>query len=234
MSTWLSFNFQNGNSPLIEHLIFFHDHSIVILSSVTILTLYLIIISLKRKIFRRFFSESQEIEIFWTIIPSFILIFIAIPSLKTLYIMEEIFFPILSLKIIGYQWYWSYEYSEIERLKFNSILINSLGLFRLVEVCNHLVIPFRVPIQLLVRSKDVIHSWTIPSLGLKVDAIPGRINQLIIISNRPGIIVGQCSEICGAGHSFIPIIIESISIKIFKKFLFISGWITSVGFLNQL
>lgn len=225
MSTWLAFNFQNGNSPLIEHLIFFHDHSIVILVRVTVLTIYLIITSLYRRYFRRYFSEAQEVEIFWTLIPAFILIFIAIPSLKTLYIIEEIFYPIISLKVIGYQWYWGYEYSEIDNLKFNSILVSSINLFRLTEVSNHLVVPFRVPIQLLVSSKDVIHSWTIPSLGLKVDAIPGRINQLLMVNNRPGIIVGQCSEICGAGHRFIPITMEAISLKNFKVSFFISGWI---------
>lgn len=224
MSTWLSLNFQNRNSPLIEHLIFFHDHSIIILVRVTILTLHLIYISINSPVFRRFFSEAQEVELFWTLIPALILVFIALPSLKTLYIIEEIFYPIITLKVMGYQWYWGYEYSEIDDLRFNSIIISSLKTFRLVDTSNHLVIPFSLPIQIMITSKDVIHSWTIPSLGIKVDAIPGRINQLLLISNRPGIIIGQCSEICGAGHRFIPIIIDSIPLNHFKNLLFICGW----------
>lgn len=224
MSTWLALNFQNRNSPLIEHLIFFHDHSIIILMRVTILTLYLILISVYSGNFSRFFSEAQEVELFWTLIPTLILIFIALPSLKTLYIIEEVFYPIITLKIVGYQWYWGYEYAEIENLKFNSMLLSNLSLFRTIEVSNHLIIPYSIPIQLLVSSKDVIHSWTIPSLGLKVDAIPGRINQLLIISNRPGSIIGQCSEICGAGHSFIPIFTERVYLNKFKYIIFICGW----------
>jgi cytochrome c oxidase subunit 2 len=143
------------------------------------------------------------------------LFFIALPSLKTLYIIEENFSPIITIKTIGYQWHWGYEYSEIENLKFDRIIIKN-NLIRLLNTSNHLVIPIITPTQILISSKDVIHSWTIPSLGVKVDAIPGRINQCLIIINRPSIIVGQCSEICGAGHSFIPIILESPSIKLFK------------------
>jgi len=224
MSTWLALNFHNRNSPLIEHLIFFHDHSIIILSRITVLILYLIFVSMSSGFYSRFFSESQEVELFWTIIPTLILIFIALPSLKTLYIMEEIFYPIISLKIIGYQWYWGYEYVEINNLSYNSMIISSLRLFRLLETSNHLVIPFQLPIQLIVSSKDVIHSWTIPCLGIKVDAIPGRINQLLMVINRPGLIIGQCSEICGAGHRFMPITMESISLTYFKNIVFICGW----------
>jgi len=198
---------------------FFHDHSIIILIRVTILSLYLIFISINFGVFRRFFSEAQELELFWTLIPGLILIFIALPSLKTLYVMEEIFYPIISLKIIGFQWYWSYEYSDLSEYSFNSIIISNTNIFRLLESSNHLIVPFSLPIQLMISSKDVIHSWTIPSLGIKVDAIPGRINQLLIVINRPGFLLGQCSEICGAGHRFIPISIESVSLTSFKKII---------------
>jgi cytochrome c oxidase subunit 2 len=216
MPCWSALNFQNSNSPLIEHLIFFHDHSIIILMWITILSVYLIVRSILASNFNRFLLEAQEVEMFWTIIPAFILFFIALPSLKTLYIIEENFSPIMTIKTMGYQWHWGYEYSEIENLKFDRIIIKN-NLIRLLNTSNHLVIPIITPTQILVSSKDVIHSWTIPSLGVKVDAIPGRINQCLIIVNRPRVIVGQCSEICGAGHSFMPIILESPSIKLFKN-----------------
>lgn len=216
MPWWRALNFQNRNSPLIEHLIFFHDHSMIILMWITILSVYLIMSSILASNFNRFLLEVQEVELFWTIIPAFILFFIALPSLKTLYIIEENFSPIITIKTIGYQWHWGYEYSEIENLKFDRIIIKN-NLIRLLNTSNHLVIPIMTPTQMLVSSKDVIHSWTIPSLGVKVDAIPGRINQCLIIVNRPRIIVGQCSEICGAGHRFIPIILESPSMKLFKN-----------------
>lgn len=216
MPCWSALNFQNRNSPLIEHLIFFHDHRMIILTCITILSLYMIIISICGISFNRFLLEAQELELFWTIIPAFILFFIALPSLKTLYIMEENFNPVMTIKSIGYQWYWGYEYSEIDNLRFNRIIIKN-NLIRLINTSNHLVIPIITPVQILVSSKDVIHSWTIPSLGVKVDAIPGRLNQCLLIINRPGIMVGQCSEICGAGHRFIPIVLERPSISLFKN-----------------
>lgn len=224
MPTWTKISFQNRNSPIIEHLLFFHDHSIIILTIITIISMYLLTSSYISKRFNRYFIESQEVEIFWTIIPTIILIFIAIPSIKTLYIIEESINPILTIKSIGFQWYWGYEYSEFENLKFNSI-ITKRNKIRLIEVSNHLVIPTKTPTQIIITSKDVIHSWTIPSLGVKIDAIPGRLNQTTILINRPSIIVGQCSEICGAGHRFIPITLESPSIKKFKSLISLSGWV---------
>jgi len=216
MPIWRKISFQDSNSPLIEHLTFFHDHSIVILISITIITLYLIITAAIGKNFNRFLLEIQEVELFWTSIPALILIFIALPSLKTLYIIEENNKPIITIKAIGYQWHWRYEYSDLREKNFNSI-ITKRNLFRLIETSNHLVIPIKTPTRIIISSKDVIHSWTIPSLGVKVDAIPGRINQTSILINRPRILVGQCSEICGAGHSFIPISLEVPSINLFKK-----------------
>lgn len=162
-------------------------------------------------------------EIIWTIIPIIILIFIAIPSLKILYILEEIINPFLTIKITGRQWYWIYEYSDTffidNKIKFDDFIIETLNLkninFRLLDTEYGFVTPYNVPIRLLINSIDVIHSWTIPSLGIKVDAVPGRINQIIINSIRPGQYFGQCSEICGVNHRFIPILIERVSKQIF-------------------
>lgn len=223
MPTWSKISFQNRNSPLIEHLVFFHDHSIIILTRTTLITLYLIISNTLIKSFNRFFLEAQEIEIFWTLIPAFLLIFIAFPSLKTLYILEESISPLISIKTIGFQWFWNYEYSNLKEFKYNSI-INRRKIFRLIESSNHLILPINIPIRIIISSKDVIHSWTIPSLGVKIDAIPGRINQISILINRPGIFIGQCSEICGAGHRFIPISLEAINLKKFKRICSLGGW----------
>jgi len=218
MPIWNKLSFQDRNSPLIEHLLFFHDHSITILVLIVSIIIYIIYITIIAKNFNRFIIESQNMELFWTSIPSLILVFIAIPSLKTLYLIEENLKPLINIKTLGYQWYWSYEYFNNIEKNYNSILIKNLSI-RLIDTSNHLIIPIKTSIQIIISSKDVIHSWTISSMGIKVDAIPGRINQINFILNRPRIILGQCSEICGAGHSFIPILIESISLKKFLKII---------------
>ena len=218
MPIWNKIFVQNRNSPLIEHLSFFHDHSIIILISMTIITFLIITSCLYYKNFNRFFLEIQTLELFWTSLPALILIFIAFPSLKTLYLIEENLNPLLSIKTMGLQWYWTYEYFNLSNSKFNSLLLNS-NLTRLLNTSSNLIIPNLIPTRMLISSKDVIHSWTIPSLGVKRDAIPGRINQIFLIIKRPTILVGQCSEICGAGHRFIPILLEVNSNKNFIKIL---------------
>lgn len=215
MPIWNKIYLQNSNSPLIEHISFFHDHSILLIFSITIITFKIIKISLSMKNFNRFLLESHETELFWTSIPALMLIFIALPSIKTLYIIEENINTLMSIKTIGLQWYWNYDYSNLKQdKKISSSITNSLKI-RSISTSNNLIIPTIVPTRILITSKDVLHSWTIPSLGVKSDATPGRINQILIIIKRPRIIVGQCSEICGAGHRFIPIYIESPNIKNF-------------------
>jgi len=208
--TWKIISFQNRASPLIEHLSFLHDHNIIIIVFITFIVIIIIFLALTNIFFDRFFTENQEIEYFWTSIPAFLLIFLAFPSIKILYITEEYFSPALTIKISGHQWYWSYEYSDIKSLEFDSFLSES-STIRLLDSSNHLILPNGTTIRALISSDDVIHSWTIPALGIKVDAVPGRINQLIIHLNRAGIFTGQCREICGANHRFIPITISSIS-----------------------
>lgn len=226
MPIWISISFQDRNSPLIEHLSFFHDHTIIIITSITIIIAYLLFSSISSNFFSRTDRENQEIELFWTSLPVGILIFIAIPSLKILYIADELISPSLTLKTLGHQWFWNYEYSEIESLQFDSY-INNEESPRLLQSRNHIILPRKTPIRLVVTSTDVIHSWTVPSLGIKADAIPGRLNQLFILINRIGILTGQCREICGANHSFIPITISSAPVENFSKsikILSFSGW----------
>lgn len=215
MPIWNKLFLQNRNSPSIEHLLFFHDHRVLLVLSILILTFKIIFTSFKTYRFNRFISESNETEIFWTSIPALILIFIAIPSIKTLYIIEENINTLISIKTIGLQWYWSYNYSNLTNIKeLSSSIVNS-NKIRVLTTNKRLIIPNITPTRILITSKDVLHSWTIPSLGVKSDATPGRINQVIILIKRPRVMVGQCSEICGAGHSFIPIYLESPNIKNF-------------------
>nr|AGJ84233.1 cytochrome c oxidase subunit II [Thecabius beijingensis] len=215
--TWMKLNFQNSNSPLMEQLIFFHDHTIFITLMIMSMITYMMIFIMKNKNINIKISENQFIEFIWTIIPPIILIFIAMPSLHLLYLMDEIKSPILTIKIFGHQWFWSYEYSDFSNIEFESYMINSnhKNNFRLIEVDNKTIIPYKFNIRLLISSDDVIHSWTIPSLAIKMDAIPGRMNQINLFLNRPGMYFGQCSEICGINHSFMPIQIESIKLNKF-------------------
>lgn len=214
MPIWSKIYLQNRNSPLIEHLMFFHDHRIILILSITGLTITIILISIKQKNFNRFMLESHETEIFWTSIPALILIFIALPSLKRLYMIEENINTLMTIKTIGFQWYWSYEYYNINKKNFNSNWFNNIKI-RIISTSENLVIPTLTPTRMLISSKDVLHSWTIPSLGVKSDATPGRINQILLTINRPRVLLGQCSEICGAGHRFIPIYMEAPNIKNF-------------------
>lgn len=217
--SWTNLNFQNSNSPLIEQLIFFHDHSILILILITNLVRYIIISILFNNYNNYYLLSGQTIEIIWTIIPGIILLFIAFPSLKLLYLLEETNKPYISIKTIGHQWYWKYEYSNL-RLEFDSYINNTnKNNFRLLDTDNRVVLPYNYFIRIIVTAADVIHSWTIPSLGIKVDATPGRLNQLNFIINRSSIFFGQCSEICGANHSFIPISVERINLKYFLKWI---------------
>lgn len=224
MATWSNLGLQDSNSPLIEQLNFFHDHTILILLIITILVGYLIIILFFNNFINRFLLHGQIIEIIWTILPAIILIFIALPSLRLLYLIDELSSPSITLKSIGHQWYWSYEYSDFKNIEFNSYIkpYNELeeNSFRLLDVDNRIILPTNNPIRILISAADVLHSWTIPSLGVKVDATPGRLNQSNFIINRPGLYFGQCSEICGANHRFIPIVIERTPSKYFIKWVF--------------
>lgn len=230
MATWSNLNLQDGASPLIEQIIFFHDHTLIILIIITVLVGYLIINLFFNNFINRFLLEGQIIELIWTILPAITLIFIAIPSLRLLYLLDELNNPLITLKSIGHQWYWRYEYSDFNNIEFDSYIIPSNELsknnFRLLDVDNRIILPINNQIRILVTATDVIHSWTIPSLGVKVDANPGRLNQTRFFINRPGIFFGQCSEICGANHSFIPIVIERIHIKNFIN------WITNYSSLD--
>nr|YP_009694496.1 cytochrome c oxidase subunit II [Eurydema liturifera]YP_009694509.1 cytochrome c oxidase subunit II [Eurydema oleracea]QEI26481.1 cytochrome c oxidase subunit II [Eurydema liturifera]QEI26494.1 cytochrome c oxidase subunit II [Eurydema oleracea] len=226
MATWGNMMTQDANSSLMEQLTFFHDHTIMILSMITIMVAYIMISLTKNTLINRYLLEGQTIELIWTMLPAITLIFIALPSLRLLYMIDEINNPSITLKVIGHQWYWSYEYSDFSETEFDSYMkpTNELNPeeFRLLDVDNRTVLPMNTQTRVVVTAADVLHSWAVPALGIKIDAVPGRLNQGTININRPGIMYGQCSEICGANHSFMPIVIESTTTENFLK------WINSV------
>nr|YP_010119553.1 cytochrome c oxidase subunit II [Ficus variegata Roding, 1798]QRB78536.1 cytochrome c oxidase subunit II [Ficus variegata Roding, 1798] len=227
MSLWGQLGFQDAASPLMEELIFFHDHAMMILVMIISLVGYAALSLMLNKYTCRSLVEGQEIETIWTIIPAVILVFLALPSLRLLYLLDEVGDCSLTVKSIGHQWYWSYEYSDFLNIEFDSYMVptNELepGDFRLLEVDHRVVLPTQTDVRVLVTSADVIHSWTIPSLGVKADAIPGRLNQLSFYIKYPGIFYGQCSEICGANHSFMPIVVEAIPLANFME------WVVNVS-----
>nr|AML26466.1 cytochrome c oxidase subunit II [Staphylinidae sp. BMNH 1274657] len=223
MATWNTLTIQDSASPLMEQLMFFHDHTLMILLMITTLVGYIMASLFFNKFNYRYLLEGQMIELIWTILPAVTLIFIALPSLRLLYLLDEINNPLITIKTIGHQWYWSYEYSDFKNIEFDSYMIPTNELknfnFRLLDVDNRIVVPFNSQIRMLVTAADVLHSWTIPSLSVKIDATPGRLNQINFFINRSGIFFGQCSEICGANHSFMPIVLESISPKYFISWI---------------
>lgn len=166
-------------------------------------------------------THHTTLELVWTIIPSLILYLIAVPSFLLLYSMDEIIDPTITLKAIGHQWYWSYEYSDykidFETVSFDSYMLPEdeleVGQLRLLEVDNPVVLPVNTHIRVIVTAADVLHCWAVPSLGLKVDAVPGRLNQGSLYLKRVGTFYGQCSEICGVNHGFMPIVVKSVSLN---------------------
>nr|WNH22287.1 cytochrome c oxidase subunit II [Ulaema lefroyi] len=213
--------FQDSASPLMEELLHFHDHAVMILLLISVFVFYIITTMITSNLTDLNLLDSQEVEIIWTVLPAMILVLIALPSLRILYLMDEINDPHLTIKAMGHQWYWSYEYTDYEDLGFDSYMIPTSdltpGQFRLLEVDHRMVIPTESPIRVLVSAEDVLHSWAVPSLGIKMDAVPGRLNQTAFIASRTGVFYGQCSEICGANHSFMPIVVEAVPLEHFEN-----------------
>lgn len=250
----LLLGFQDSATPIMEGIIDLHNYIFFYLTLVLIFVLSFLVnivycsgvksndLTDVQKLFahRTSMFESLSIrhdiplEVIWTLIPSFILISIAVPSLALLYSMDEVVMPGLVVKVIGHQWYWSYEYSNtavefeldyykyqigVEGPSFDSYMIveDELkhGHLRLLEVDRQLVLPSQTHIRLLVTSSDVLHSWAVPSLGIKIDAVPGRLSQVNLFLKRQGTFYGQCSEICGVNHGFMPIAVKSVSLTEF-------------------
>nr|QOI74265.1 cytochrome c oxidase subunit II [Melanosuchus niger] len=223
MANSMHLGFQDAMSPLMEELLYFHDHTMMILILISSLVFYTMSALLITKLHYSSTSDVQEIEVIWTVLPAIILFSIALPSLRTLYLMDETNNPCLTIKATGHQWYWSYEYTDFSTLEFDSYMTPSQDLLpghlRLLEVDHRMITPMNSTIRVLVTAEDVLHSWAIPSIGAKMDAIPGRLNQVMITLTNPGVFYGQCSEICGANHSFMPIVMETTPLNHFQLWL---------------
>nr|ABX71337.1 cytochrome oxidase subunit II [Kempnyella sp. BYU_PL155] len=223
MATWANLTFQDSVTPLMEELLFFYDHTILILAMITGMISYLISTLLLNDMTDRGLLEGHALEIVWTVFPGMIVIFVALPSLRLLYLLDEVSTPAITVKATGHQWYWSYEYPDFEQAEFDSYMMpyhemNADG-FRLLDVDNRSIVPVNSQIRVVATAADVLHSWTIPCLGVKLDATPGRLNQASFLITRLGLYFGQCSEICGANHSFMPIVMESVPPKTFLNWV---------------
>nr|YP_010373082.1 cytochrome c oxidase subunit II [Teredorus hainanensis]UPH84293.1 cytochrome c oxidase subunit II [Teredorus hainanensis] len=223
MATWNNLTLQDSTSPLMEQLSFFHDHTMSIIMLITLLVSFMMISLILNNNSFRYLTSGHAIETIWTLMPSIVLVFIALPSLHLLYMIDDYAEMNLTIKTIGRQWYWSYEYSDFQKMEFDSFMVTEENLdknsFRLLEVDNRTILPINTNIRILTSASDVLHSWAIPTLGIKIDATPGRLNQGMFLIKRPGLMFGQCSEICGINHSFMPITIEAINLKSFIKWL---------------
>jgi len=228
MFDWNLYGLQEAFSPAIEEFRVFHDYLILVLVFVISIVFFFMSTLKNPRYLNQGFLSNEILEGAWTIAPAIILVIIAIPSLRILYRLDVSFNSSLTLKVIAHQWYWRYEFSDFWRVKrravsFDSYIISQKdlnpGQFRLLETDNRPVLPFLTSVRVLIRRADVLHSWALPRAGVKLDATPGRLNQTSLIRNRPGIIYGQCSEICGANHRFIPIRLEFTRITDFL------GWV---------
>lgn len=216
---------QEPATAVMEGLIELHNNIMfygIMICILIIITIYNIIENFKikkNKISYKEIRHGTTIEIIWTIMPAIILILIALPSFKLLYLSDEVIDPVITVKAIGNQWYWQYEYTDYEggKILFDSYMIPTdelkLGQFRLLEVDNRVILPINTPIRLILTARDVIHSWAVPSFGIKLDTVPGRLNQTGLLIKREGVYYGQCSELCGVNHGFMPIVVEAVSIS---------------------
>jgi len=220
--------FQDSASPIMEGIVNLHNDIFFFLLVILVLVGWMMYRTLvlfnenRNSVSATNLVHGTLIEIIWTILPSLILLIIAVPSFALLYAMEEVINPAITIKAIGHQWYWSYEYSDYNKSDEDTIAFDSYmvpedelteGQFRLLEVDNRLVVPTNTHIRLITTSADVLHSWALPSAGVKMDACPGRLNQTDLFLKREGVYYGQCSEICGVNHGFMPIVVEAVSLN---------------------
>lgn len=221
---------QEPGSLSAEKLVSFHEFVFWIITAITIFVLVLLIYVMVRFNKRvnpepAQFSHNVLIEVIWTVVPVIILIVIAIPSMNLLYYIDRTTEPEMTLKVTGYQWYWGYEYPDHDGINFLSYMIpdeeidESKGERRLLSTDTKVVLPVDTNIRILVTAADVLHSWAMPALGIKTDAIPGRLNETWVNIQKPGIYYGQCSELCGKDHAFMPIEIHAVPKEEFEAWV---------------
>ena len=213
MIFWGIYSLQDALRVTIEQIVYFHDYLIMVILIIMFVVAYFLGFVLWTKTFSSRIVADHLVESIWTILPIVVLIFLVYPSIYLLYLIDERRVEFLcTLKVIGHQWYWSYKIDGLFNLDIDSY-IRSDSVVRLIDVDNRVVVPAQEHIRALITSADVLHSWALPSIGLKIDAVPGRLNQFVFIVILNSVIHGQCREICGVNHSFIPIVIESVRLK---------------------
>ncbi len=213
MIFWGIYSLQDALSLTIEQIVYFHDYLIIVIIIIICVVAYFLGFVLFTKTFSSRIVADHLVERVWTILPIVVLIFLVYPSIYLLYLVDERRVEFLcTLKVIGHQWYWSYKIDGVLNLDIDSY-IDADRAVRLIDVDNRVVVPAQEPIRALITSADVLHSWALPSLGVKIDAIPGRLNQFVFMVILNAVIHGQCSEICGVNHSFIPIVLEAVSLS---------------------
>jgi cytochrome c oxidase subunit 2 len=220
--------FQPPATPVKDRLSAFHDELLIIITLITVFVLGLLVYVMWRFNQQRNPAPSRTshntvIEMLWTVVPVLILIIIAIPSFKLMYYMDRVPNPEMTIKVTGHQWYWSYEYPDQGGLTFDSNMIPEdqlkPGQKRLLDVDNPLVVPADTIIRVLITGTDVIHSWFVPSFGVQEYAIVGRLNESWMKIEHPGTYYGQCNQICGVNHAFMPIKVEALSKDAFQYWL---------------
>ncbi len=218
MSLWGQILLQDGGTKLIKSIAWLHDHAIVLVALIIVGVGYFILTLSANRLSCRTMLEGGAWSCLFTIIPFILLFCLAVPSLCILYIIDNPGNPQLTLKALGHQWYWSYEYGDFSDFTIDSYMTPTrslnIGEYRLLEVDHRACLPLGIDRRIIVRSLDVIHSLAVPSLGLKVDAIPGRLNQITVSPKKAGVFYGRCSEICGVNHAFMPICVEVIPANI--------------------
>lgn len=212
--------FQEAATPVMEKITQFHSILLVVITAITIFVTILLAYtcirySAKNNPVPSKTSHNTLIEIIWTAIPVLILVAVAIPSMRTLFYAQKIENAEMTLKVIGNQWYWAYQYPDQGNISFDSRIVDDKdlksGQMRLLEVDNHVVVPVNTTVRVQLTAADVIHSWAVPSFGVKTDAVPGRMNEIWFRATKEGTYYGQCSELCGVGHGFMPIAVDVVS-----------------------
>jgi len=222
--------FQEAATPTMEKIDGFHDFVTIIATVIAVFVMVLLLIVIFR------FNEKSNptptttthhlpLEIAWTVIPIIILVVMAIPSFKLMYFADRVDNPDMTLKIIGRQWYWSYEYPDHGNFTFDANIISEedlakdSSLKRNMDTDERVVLPVGKKIQLLMTASDVLHNWGVPAFGIKLDTVPGRLNETWVQINKPGVYYGFCSELCGVNHAYMPITVEAVSPKAFKQWV---------------
>lgn len=218
---------QEGATPVMDDIIWFHDFLLWITAAITLFVLALLLIVIVKFNARANAVPSRTthntaIELIWTVVPVLILVTIAVPSFRLLFYQLDVPKPDVTVKATGKQWFWSYSYPD-QKFEFDSLMVQTKDLKpgqpRLLSVDNEMVVPVNKVVKVLTTGADVIHSWAIPAFGVKIDAVPGRINETWFKAEHEGVYYGQCSELCGRDHAFMPIVVRVVSEKDYTAWL---------------